>query len=94
VVEANLRAVEAPASASGEVFNIACGEPTTVNRLAQEINRLAGATLDAAHLAPRTGEIRHSFADISKARAVLFFQPRVSFREGLGETVAWYKGRS
>jgi UDP-N-acetylglucosamine 4-epimerase len=94
VVEANMRSLDAPAGAVGEAFNIACGERTTVNALAQEIGRLLGTTLDPAHVAPRPGDIRHSFADITKAGRLLRFAPRKSFREGLAETVRWYQGRN
>jgi UDP-N-acetylglucosamine 4-epimerase len=94
VVEANLRSLDAPAEAAGEAFNIACGERTTVNALAQEISRLVGNNLDPAHVAPRPGDIRHSFADIRKAARLLGFVPGTGFREGLAETVRWYQGRS
>jgi nucleoside-diphosphate-sugar epimerase len=92
-VEANLRAVEAPPEASGGVFNIACGERTTVNTLAREINKLVGISRGPIYAEPRLGDIRHSFADISKARRVLGFEPKVSFRLGLKKTVAWYRKR-
>jgi UDP-N-acetylglucosamine 4-epimerase len=94
VVEANMRSLDAPAGAAGEAFNIACGERTTVNALAREIGRLVGTTLDPAHVAPRPGDIRHSFADITKAARLLGFTPRMSFRDGLAETVRWYQGRN
>lgn len=93
VVEANLRAVEAPPQAVGGVFNIACGERTTVNALAKEINKLVGISCGPIYAEPRPGDIKHSFADISQARKVLGFEPAVSFRQGLKKTVAWYKKR-
>jgi nucleoside-diphosphate-sugar epimerase len=93
VVEANLLALEAPAGAVGSVFNIACGERTTVNALAGEICRLAKISLEPAYADPRPGDIRHSFADITKARKLLGYEPVVSFLQGLKATVAWYKGR-
>lgn len=93
VVEANLRAVEAPPQAVGGVFNIACGERTTVNALAKEINKLVGISRGPIYAEPRPGDIKHSFADISQARKVLGFEPAVSFRQGLKKTVAWYKKR-
>ncbi len=46
------------------------------------------------HAEPRPGEIRHSFADISKAARLLRYAPLGSFRDGLAETVLWYKGKS
>jgi nucleoside-diphosphate-sugar epimerase len=93
VVEANLRAVEAPAEASGEVFNIACGEKITVNNLVRELNMLLGVFREPVYAEPRPGDIKHSFADISKARRVLGFDPGVNFKQGLKKTAAWYKKR-
>jgi UDP-N-acetylglucosamine 4-epimerase len=93
VVEANLRAVRAPIAAIGDVYNIASGERTTVNALAAEINRLAGVSIEPLHIKPRPGDIRHSFADISRARTILRFEPRVDFRAGLETTLAWYRER-
>jgi UDP-N-acetylglucosamine 4-epimerase len=92
-VEANLRAAEAPAAALGRAFNIACGERTTVNVVVKEINRLAGTSIEPIHVDPRPGDIRHSFADISRARTILRFEPRVDFRAGLETTIAWYRER-
>ncbi len=92
-VEANLRAVEAPPEAAGGVFNIACGERTTVNVLVNEISKLIGTSCEPIYVDPRPGDIKHSFADISAAKTVLGFEPGLSFRQGLKKTVAWYKKR-
>jgi nucleoside-diphosphate-sugar epimerase len=94
VVEANLRAVEAPPAVGGEVFNIACGERTTVNSLAREIADLLGISVVPSYTDPRPGDILHSFASIDKARTVLGFVPSIGFKQGLKKTVAWYKIRS
>ena len=94
VVEANLLAVEAPAESLGEAFNIACGRPLTVNALAAEIRRLTGATADPLHVAARTGDIRYSLADISKAARLLRYAPKRSLADGLLETVAWYRAKA
>jgi nucleoside-diphosphate-sugar epimerase len=91
VVEAALRAADAPPEASGEVFNIACGEKTTINTLAMEINALLGSYLEPEYLEPRPGDIRHSFADIGKARRILGFEPEMGFKQGLKKTITWYK---
>jgi nucleoside-diphosphate-sugar epimerase len=93
VVEANLRAVEAPDEALGEVFNIACGERTTVNTLVREISDLMGTSIRPFYTDPRPGDILHSFADIDKARKVLGFEPLVGFKQGLKRTAAWYRER-
>jgi UDP-N-acetylglucosamine 4-epimerase len=93
VVEANFRAVGAPAEAVGGVYNIACGERTTVNVVAAEISRLAGISTEPLHLEPRPGDVRHSHADIGRARKHLAFVPRVNFSAGLEAAIAWYRER-
>ncbi len=83
VVRANLLAAEKSA-ADGEVLNIATGKGTSVNTLANEIARLAGRPLAVKREPPREGDIRHSFADISKARRLLGFRPKIPLTTGLG----------
>jgi nucleoside-diphosphate-sugar epimerase len=90
VVEANILASRA-SEVSGEVFNIAGGEKTTVNSLVKELNELLGKEIKPAYDDPRSGDIKHSYADISKARKMLKYEPAVSFSEGLRETVRWYR---
>jgi UDP-N-acetylglucosamine 4-epimerase len=90
VVEANLLACEAP-GASGSVFNIACASRVTVNDLIRKINEGLGTSIQPVHIDARPGDIRHSFADISAAKAVLGFSPFVGFDEGLKETIFWYQ---
>ncbi len=93
VVAANLRALEAPAAALGRAFNVACGERYTLNALLDAIRRETGRDLAATYEAPRPGDIRHSQAGIELARAVLGYEPAVSFEEGIRRTVAWYRER-
>ena len=93
VVEANLRAVEAPDEALGDVFNIACGERTTVNTLVREISELMGVSIRPFYTDARPGDILHSFADIDKARRDLGFEPLVGFKPGLRKTAGWYRER-
>jgi nucleoside-diphosphate-sugar epimerase len=88
VVEANILASRA-SEVSGEVFNIAGGEKTTVNSLVKELNEVLGKEIKPAYDDPRSGDIKHSYADISKARKMLKYEPAVSFSEGLNETVRW-----
>jgi nucleoside-diphosphate-sugar epimerase len=92
VVEANLLALEAK-GVSGEVMNIGCGERTTVNALAALINRILETDIQAVHGPSRPGDVRHSFADISKAGAMLKYRPSVAFRKGLERTIGWSSGR-
>jgi len=90
VVQANLLAADAE-GAAGEVFNIACGARTTINELAELIAGLTGSNLKAKHASPRPGDVRHSQADISKARRTLGYSPSVSLIGGLRKTVEWYR---
>lgn len=91
VVEANLLAAGAEGPVSGAVFNIACGERITVNALAAAVNELTEISVRPIHEAPRPGDIRHSFADIGKAGALLGYEPRIGFHEGLRRTILWYR---
>jgi nucleoside-diphosphate-sugar epimerase len=93
VVEANLRAIEAPDDALGGVFNIAGGERTTVNTLVREIGELLGVSVVPLYSDPRPGDILHSFADIGKAKKALGYEPIIGFKPGLRKTVAWYRDR-
>jgi len=67
----------------GEVFNIGSGKATSVNLLAKEVLSLAGVDLEIQPAKPRAGDIKDSYADISKAKRLLGFEPKVSLREGL-----------
>jgi len=91
VVEANLLAATASTEVSGEVLNIACGESISVNALAAGINQILGTDLRPIYSGPRPGDIRHSQADISRARKILGYQPRHSFWQGLEETIHWFR---
>jgi len=86
VVRANLLAL-ARENAAGRVYNVAGGERVTVNDLFAELRRIMDRKLPAAYAAPRPGEIRHSLADISRARQELGYEPTVGLREGLHRTV-------
>jgi len=91
VVEANLLSVTSPRTMGGEVFNIAAGGTISVNELALTVSGLLGRPdLRAEHVEPRKGDIRGSYADVSKARDELGYMPRFSLAQGLAETVAWF----
>jgi len=92
VVEANLLAAAAPAGkVSGESINIAAGQRVTLNETFDALCALTGYTGKPAYAEPRSGDIRHSLADIGRARELLGYEPRVDFREGLRRTVEWYR---
>jgi UDP-glucose 4-epimerase len=89
-VEANLLACTAD-GAAGEVFNIACGESTSLNETVEIIARIVGKKVPPVHEAPRTGDIKFSLADIGKARRILGYTGGIKFAEGLERTIAWYQ---
>lgn len=90
-VDANLRAAEKPVG-GGEAINTACGDAVTVNELFRIIRDLTGAGgIEPIYAEPRKGDVRHSLADISKAKKLLGYAPRVDLKEGLRRTVAWYR---
>ncbi len=90
VVHANLLACEAP-QASGMVFNIGMGDRFTLNKTLALLEKISGQPARARYEPPRSGDIRDSQADISLARKVLCYLPRVSFEEGLRRTWKWYR---
>ena len=90
VVDANLKAAES-AKGIGEVMNIANGERITLNQLLQELKDLTGRSdVVADYREPRVGDVKHSLADISRARSLLGFEPRVDLRTGLQLTIDWW----
>ncbi len=91
VVGALVRAAEAPGVA-GRVYNIGTGRRTTVLDLVAALNRLLGTNVVPQHAAARPGDVRHSLADISRARRELGFEPAVSFEDGLARTLRWMAG--
>ncbi|MEO6953316.1 MAG: SDR family oxidoreductase [Polyangia bacterium] len=90
VVEANIRACEAE-GVSGQVFNIACGEAASLLEVVDAIATETGTKVAPRHEPGRTGDIRHSLADIDKARSMLGYTGKVRFTEGIARTVAWYR---
>lgn len=90
VVQANLLACEAPGS-SGRVFNIGTGGRYTLNETLHLLEKISGKKAAAKYDPPRAGDILHSQADISEARKMLGYDPKVSFEEGLRRTWDWYQ---
>ena len=94
VVQANLRALETD-RADYQAVNVGTGRPTTVRQVADAILD----ALDARNVAPtvlgtfREGDIRHCYADITLARTLLGYEPRVAFADGMRQLVAWVRGQ-
>ncbi len=88
VVQANLCAAKSDASGT---FNVGCGRPISINGLVETLNDLLGTNVDPRYDDPRPGDIRHSHADISKARNQLAYTPSTTFEAGLELTIEWYR---
>ncbi|GAA4728026.1 SDR family oxidoreductase [Flavisolibacter ginsenosidimutans] len=78
-------------AAVNQVYNIACGEQTTLNRLFEEIKQIAGSDLAPKYGPERMGDVRHSLADITKAAEGLQYRPATSIFDGLKPTFEWYR---
>jgi len=89
IVQANLLSCTTKGVA-GEVFNIACEHRITINQLVENLKHLLNSNIEPVYTEPRIGEVKHSFADISKAERLLGYQPNTSFDEGLSRTVQWF----
>lgn len=87
VVRAN---VMAALSEKTGAYNIAGGTRTSIDDLARMICDITGVTKDPIYTEERAGDIKHSYADISRARDELKFEPKVELREGLKMTVGWF----
>jgi UDP-glucose 4-epimerase len=90
VVKANLLAAEAP-GAAGRVANIGSGKRISVNKLVQTLQTIIPSASAVVHGPPRSGEVRHSVADVAAADRLFDFNATVSLPEGLARTVAWYQ---
>lgn len=91
-VHANLLAARREAPVAGEVINVGCGGRISVNQLAATMAQALGRPdLKPLYHPTRAGDIKHSFADLRRARALLNYAPIVPFQPGLESTMAWYK---
>jgi len=89
-VQANIKALFAADIYEHEVINIAFGERTTLNELWSRINELAGSNIQAQYCPERKGDIKHSLADIRKAKKLIGYAPEYAVSEGLKLTYDWY----
>ncbi len=92
VIHGNLLAVEAPAErVAGQVFNLSMGSQISLNTLVKRLQEITGCGVPPTYTQPRPGDIRHSSADIGKARHLMGYEPQITFLEGLRLTVDWYR---
>ena len=89
-VQANVKAMLAKDIQEHEVVNIAFGERTTLNELWNEINAVAGVNINARYREERKGDVKHSLANIGKARELIGYDPKLSVLQGLKISVNWY----
>lgn len=97
VVQANLLAATAPLEALNQVYNVALGGRTTLNELFDILcsalaNHGADASARPLHREFRDGDVRHSLADVGKARRLLGYAPQVDVAQGIAATIPWYTG--
>jgi UDP-glucose 4-epimerase len=90
VVQANLLAMSVD-HLQGEVVNVACGERTSLNQLVEVLKKIIGSEIPVVYQPPRDGDVKHSFADVRKAKEVLNYFPRVDRVEGLSMTVDYFR---
>jgi nucleoside-diphosphate-sugar epimerase len=91
VVDANLRAADSPKKLAGEIVNIACGRRISLNDLVKTIGDALGRSLDVRYVEPRAGDVKHSLADISRARDLLGYEPLASWESGIAPTIAFMR---
>ncbi len=90
VVHGNILAMTA-SEVAGQVLNLANGSRTTLLQLIAYLEELTGRKAQVAFLPPRPGDVRHSQADITRAKSLLGFEPQVDVKEGLARTLAYYR---
>jgi UDP-N-acetylglucosamine 4-epimerase len=92
VVQANLLSLFTKnKSALNQVYNIGFGQQTSLLQLVRSLAKIAGSGIEPIHAPERTGDVKHSLADISKAKTLLGYDPAISVEEGLRKTYEWYK---
>jgi UDP-glucose 4-epimerase len=89
IVHANLLAASSSRDLRGEVINIGCGGRVTLLDVLASMGRTLQVDSTPSHVEPRAGDVRHSSADIAKAKEMLGYSPVVGFDEGIRRTLAW-----
>jgi UDP-N-acetylglucosamine/UDP-N-acetylgalactosamine 4-epimerase len=90
-VQANMLALfTEDENALNQIYNVACGEQTSLNELVEYLRNVSGKDLRAEYGPERPGDVKHSKADITKIRSLLGYEPAVYFKEGIGRIYEWY----
>lgn len=92
VIEGNLKACYSKKDIGGETFNIAYGGRVSLLSLYETLSRLLEKDIEPSFVNERKGDIKHSNANIEKAKRLLDFNPEYDFKKGIEEAVNWYKG--
>jgi len=80
-------------SVPGQVFNVGCGVRYTLNGLLDILESILDKRIERRYTSSRPGDVKHSQADITRARELLAYEPRVGFEEGLRSTAEWYRAK-
>ncbi len=91
VIEANLKACLAPAEADGQAYNIAYGGREYLNDIYFGLTKALQVEIEPIYGPDRRGDIKHSNADISKAKSLLGYDPDWDFQRGISAAIEWYK---
>ncbi|HUS47022.1 MAG TPA: SDR family oxidoreductase [Phycisphaerae bacterium] len=92
VCEANWLAANAPPDVcNGQALNIACNRAVSLNQLLRLLGELLNIRVRAEYTDPRPGDVKHSLADIARARDMIGYQPKIYFEHGLAKAIDWYK---
>ncbi|MEK7640473.1 MAG: NAD-dependent epimerase/dehydratase family protein [Patescibacteria group bacterium] len=94
VVTANILAMQSVKRFAGEAFNVAHGERTTLNEVRDMIEKYTGKKLDLESRPPRLGDVKHTHADVAKAKEWFGYDPKSKFEEGLKKTIEWQQART
>ncbi|MDW7671923.1 MAG: SDR family oxidoreductase [Bacillota bacterium] len=92
VIEANLKACQAPSEAAGQVFNIAYGGRESLLKIYEVLCKALEKDIEPIYGPERKGDIKHSHAEITRAKELLGYEPEWSFERGIKEAIEWYKG--
>lgn len=91
-VQANIAALFTNNEAAvNQVYNIACGNQTSLSELFNALKQEAASTIDPIHGPDRAGDVKYSLADVTRAKSLLGYNPTVSVGDGLRTTFKWYK---
>lgn len=90
ILAANWKAATHPGVA-GEVFNVGWGSQTSLNQLIQVLNQILGTDFEPNYQPGRSGEVRHSVADVNRMRELLHYSPEITLEEGLRRVLDWYR---